>query len=188
VAFQAKIESLPEGDVRASGRQRLLLRSSVDVGEGRRIEAVIRDISLTGFLLELDAELRPDSEVSVEITEGETRFARVVWISGKLHGCTFEQPISRSDLKKVQAASRVIWPQFSNLNEGPHLRSRERATDHNAVPSQAKLATTNYYDLSEDSEQEVSHSLSAGQRLQIIFGLAALTWAVIGAIAWLLLR
>lgn len=186
MAVHARLESLGSDEQRNSGRERLLLHTKVDLAEGHSVSAPILNISLTGLLVELKYELPLNSQISLEIAKGVKRPARVVWSDGGLHGCTFEKPISRSDLRKVQVASPVVWPRFAALNEGAHLRDEFRVSKSAAVRSHGIAAAATFPEFFQDYEQQVQ-SLSAGQRLQIIFGLAVATWAVIGLLAWQLL-
>jgi hypothetical protein len=188
VAFQARLISLPEAEDRAVGRHRLLLQSSVGI-DGCRYEAVVRDISLSGLLMDLDAELRQESQVTIELGQDLVRVARVAWVCGNLHGCTFEQPISPAEMKQIQSESRVIWPQFSKSTGGPHLRkSSDRVAHQDAALAPATVLTAPFPDSIGDGEEDFSHSFSPGRRLQIIFGLAAFSWTLVCLPAWLLLR
>ncbi len=186
MAVHARLESLGSDEERSSGRERLLLHAKVDLAEGGIVSAPILNISLTGLLLKLESKLRLNSEISFEIAKGVKCVARVVWSSAGLHGCTFEKPISRSDLKKVQVSSPVVWPRFTAPSEGSHLRNEYRVSKSTAVRSHGTAAAAIFPTEFQDYEQQV-HSLSAGQRLQIIFGLAVATWAAIGLLTWQLL-
>lgn len=58
----------------------------------------IRDLSLTGLLVETSAELEAGDRFDVELPHvGRTR-ATVVWHDARLRGCKFERPIPKAAL------------------------------------------------------------------------------------------
>jgi hypothetical protein len=131
--------------------------------------------------MEIECALGRDIEVSLEVTHGVSRAARIVWVGGGLYGCTFDKAISRSDLKKVEAASRVVWPQFTETNAGSHLRSLDWITEDDVTRLQVAAQTAESHAACVYYEQDVTRSLSATGRLQIIFALGVTTWAIIGS-------
>jgi hypothetical protein len=65
------------------------------LGLGAGGEAVtLRDISLTGMLLETSTAMLVGAGFEVELPHAGIVWAVVVWNSGEFYGCEFENPIS----------------------------------------------------------------------------------------------
>jgi hypothetical protein len=195
VAVHAKIHKLEAGDERDAGRRRLLLHADVNVMDRGTVRALVHNLSTTGFLIEIEAELVVGSEVTLELTDDIVRSAKVVWSSGTFYGCTFDQPISTADLKSVLAASPVIWPQFATSNTGPDSRKGQDPGLAEPAPgvgtvtvgAGASLHSGDSLTAPEFPKADGEEPLSAGRRLQVIFILAVAAWCLIGLSAWLLL-
>ena len=77
------------------GERRRALRRVMRLGLGAEGEAVtVRDISLTGMLLETSAAMLVGAGFEVELPHAGTVGAVVVWNCGEFYGCEFEHPIS----------------------------------------------------------------------------------------------
>lgn len=96
------------GDVCPRARRfRLLLEAEGTHISGARMPVTIHNLSATGLLLETMFTMDIDEMLDVELPEcGETR-ARVVWESGRLYGCAFEEPVPASVLSAAQLRSVV---------------------------------------------------------------------------------
>jgi PilZ domain-containing protein len=76
------------------------------LGLGAEGEAVtVRDISLTGMLLETSTAMLVGASFEVELPHAGTVGAVVVWNSGEFYGCEFEDPISVAALSAARLQS-----------------------------------------------------------------------------------
>jgi PilZ domain len=83
----------PEGDRRRAARRILRL------GVGAAGDWVtVRDISLTGLLLETSSAMAVGARFELELPRAGAITAVVVWSSGTFYGCEFDQPISQAAL------------------------------------------------------------------------------------------
>lgn len=78
-------------DRRYAVRRPLRLATSLSSSDAG---AMIRDLSVTGVLLETDLEVSIDDPLLVEIPNLGYIRALIVWNSGRFVGCKFEEPIS----------------------------------------------------------------------------------------------
>jgi hypothetical protein len=84
------------------GERRQSVRRALRLGVGTPGDSVtIRDISLTGMLLEASKPMLVGSSFEIELPHAGVVGAAVVWNSGEFYGCEFEHPIS---LAAVSAA------------------------------------------------------------------------------------
>lgn len=91
----------PDADVRRDFRRTLLLAATGATSAGNAA-VTIHNISVTGLLLQTEASLVQGESIDVELPHaGKTR-ARVVWSSGRFHGCAFVAPISHAALSAAQ--------------------------------------------------------------------------------------
>jgi hypothetical protein len=75
--------------------RRRSVRRALMLGAGAAGESVtIRDISLTGMLLETAKPMLVGASFEVEIPHAGAVSALVVWNSGEYYGCEFDRPIS----------------------------------------------------------------------------------------------
>ncbi len=75
--------------------RRRSVRRALRLGAGAAGESVtIRDISLTGMLLETMKPMLVGASFEVEIPHAGAVSALVVWNSGEYYGCEFDRPIS----------------------------------------------------------------------------------------------
>jgi len=132
----------------------------------------ILDLSTSGFLLETDQPLTAGSYLIVEMPGAVSKVCKTVWNSGKLHGATFSEPLSDTDLQVLISSSSVIWPSFGG---GTHQTSFVELAD----PS------SKIFDLPPIDEGE---KLPFAIRFRIIVGISGSLWALIGVAIWLALR
>ncbi|AKH41068.1 PilZ domain protein [Croceibacterium atlanticum] len=87
----------PIGDRRRKSRKRLRLQALHTADpQANQEEVLIHDLSETGLLLESSLQLKVGETVQVDLPTLKQVSARIVWQSGKLYGCQFNQPIPRS--------------------------------------------------------------------------------------------
>ena len=60
--------------------------------------AIVRDLSLTGALLETPVELSVGDALAISLPSAEENNLRIIWNSGSFYGCEFEQPITEAVL------------------------------------------------------------------------------------------
>ncbi len=77
-------------------------------GEGAQVR--IHNISSTGLLLECEARLAEGDLLNVDLPEAGVTRAKVVWQSGSLNGCRFDEPVSTATLSAAQLRSAVVAP------------------------------------------------------------------------------
>jgi hypothetical protein len=88
------------------GERRRALRRVMRLGLGAEGEAVtVRDISLTGMLLETSAAMLVGAGFEVELPHAGTVGAVVVWNCGEFYGCEFEHPISVASVSAARLQS-----------------------------------------------------------------------------------
>jgi hypothetical protein len=88
------------------------------LGLGAEGEAVtVRDISLTGMLLETSTAMLVGASFEVELPHAGTVGAVVVWNSGEFYGCEFEHPISVAAVSAARLQSEGPRPQ--DASSGP---------------------------------------------------------------------
>jgi hypothetical protein len=100
VRLQAHFEEQDPGhrEQRASARRELRLDLPGHTLAAGEAAVTIRDISLTGLLIETPAQLACGDSFQIELPEGGQVEAKVVWNSGLLFGCEFDRPISPASL------------------------------------------------------------------------------------------
>jgi hypothetical protein len=88
------------------GERRRSVRRVMKLGLGGAGESVtVRDISLTGMLLETPAAMLVGASFEVELPHAGIVGAVVVWNSGEFYGCEFEYPISVAALSAARLHS-----------------------------------------------------------------------------------
>jgi len=95
-----------EGSLRAQ-RRVLRLETEGALASGDATKVMIHNVSATGLLLECDISLDIDETIEVELPEAGATVARIVWSSGRLHGCEFAAPVSQATLSAAQLRSAV---------------------------------------------------------------------------------
>ena len=88
------------------GERRRSVRRVMKLGLGGSGDSVtVRDISLTGMLLEMPAAMLVGAGFEVELPHAGVVGAVVVWNSGEFYGCEFEYPISVAALSAARLQS-----------------------------------------------------------------------------------
>ena len=92
-------------DERSSERRSLLLEASGVLPGGVEANVIIHNISAAGLLLETDLPLREGEALLLDLPEVGAVPAIIVWQSGNLYGCAFEQALAPATLAAVQLRS-----------------------------------------------------------------------------------
>lgn len=129
----------------------------------------ILDLSTSGVLLATDQPLRAGSCLIVEMPGETSKICKTVWNSGKLHGATFSEPLSQSELHDLVRSSSLAWPSFGS---GAHPASSEQPADPLS-------------EIVDDPGVDEGEKLPAAIRMMIIVGTSAAMWATIGVGIWL---
>lgn len=97
----------PGADARGSARRKISLFAQGTHGDGSGIDVLIHNISESGLLLESDAELGVGDRVEIDLPHTGEVAADIMWVSNRLAGCRFENPISSATLSAAQLRSAV---------------------------------------------------------------------------------
>ena len=95
------IHTLPT-DARKSERRALFLEVSGVLPGGLEANVLIHNISASGLLMETEVELGEDEKLILDLPEAGAVRAAIVWHSGFLFGCAFEQPLDPKALAGVE--------------------------------------------------------------------------------------
>jgi transcriptional regulator with XRE-family HTH domain len=109
MALQARIDPVP-GDVkgqRSAPRRELLLETSGSLPGGVEANVTIHNISLAGLLIETREPLGEGDTLKVDLPDAGQVDARIVWASGQLYGCAFEQALGQGALAATQLRAPV---------------------------------------------------------------------------------
>lgn len=98
---------LERSDQARRDAQRLTLRFETVGGResGEVLPVRVHNASRTGLLLECEAELSVDEGIDIDFPHAGVTPARVVWASGTLYGCRFDEPISPGTLAAAELRS-----------------------------------------------------------------------------------
>ena len=138
------------------GRQsvRRTLRLSVPaLSSWSPVDVLLRNISLTGMLIETNAGLEIGQSIEVDLPQAGKTAALVAWASGSLFGCQFAVPISAG---AVSAA--LLRAPFGDAPAPSEAPSPELVRQRHPAPDQ---------------------ELSLRKKTLIIVGLTAILWAAI---------
>ena len=117
--------------------RRRAVRRSLKLGAGTSDKRVtIRDISLTGMLLETSTPMLVGSGFQVELPHVGAVAAVVVWSSGEFIGCEFDRPVSPA---AVSAARLQSAPEEGQAPANPDPVSELRALNADIEELAARL-------------------------------------------------
>ena len=109
MALKAHLEqsSLPASgeDRRQTERRALFLEASGTLPGGLEANVLIHNISPSGLLLETEMALAAEELLILDLPEAGAVRAVVVWQSGELFGCAFEQALDQAALAAVELRS-----------------------------------------------------------------------------------
>lgn len=92
-------------EVAAHRERRGAARRSLKLGTSGPCPVTVRDISLTGMLIESSLPMLVGATFELDLPHDEAVPAVVVWNSGEFYGCEFHQPITAAALSAAQLRS-----------------------------------------------------------------------------------
>lgn len=112
MALKAHLDTRSQSTEDNRGRERrsLLLATSGALPSGKDANVTVHNVSQTGMLLETSLPLEDGARLAVELPEVGAVGAVVVWGSGMLFGCRFEEEISPGTLSAVQLRASAPLP------------------------------------------------------------------------------
>ena len=96
------VSAAPAVDARRHPRRALRLETSGTLPEGIEANVTIHNISLAGLLIETDLPLDVGEVLAVDLPEVGPVGAEIVWESGHLFGCAFQQALGEAALAAAQ--------------------------------------------------------------------------------------
>lgn len=106
MAILAELDLEPEaGERRSAVRRRLRLVSDGAVPSSAGARVIIRDLSVSGLLIESSAPLSVGEQLVLSLPEAGATEAIVVWDSGRYFGCKFTKPIANAAVSAAQLMS-----------------------------------------------------------------------------------
>lgn len=78
---------------RASGRSEISIPAQLQGPQGERVGAVVRNLSIDGFMAEASATFPIGQYIWLHLPEGESMRARVIWALNRRLGATFADRI-----------------------------------------------------------------------------------------------
>jgi transcriptional regulator with XRE-family HTH domain len=108
MALSAQMEeaSLSPGRSREP-RRKITLQAAGALSSGDSTDVTVHNISATGMLIESSQSLAIGEELAIDLPDAEATRASVVWTSGPLHGCQFQEPVSNAVLSAAQLRGAV---------------------------------------------------------------------------------
>ncbi len=158
--LNAKLKPIETDEERGADRYRLLLPASIETAEADAGDAIIRDLSSGGFLIECGTQLAVGAEVTLEIPGAGVAVGDIIWASGSFSGGEFRKPLTLAELAAARSSSAVVWPDFVPRS----------AADRDAPAGETPLV---HQVRVEDSRLPLAH------RFQIIVGASVLLWVPI---------
>lgn len=112
---------------RSAARREMKLRTRRSSAAGNATDALIRNLSTTGMLLETAAELAVGEKIVIALPHMGNASAKIVWAGDDLFGCAFDSPLSDAAVSAAQLRSEpqlqsdeARLPAFANIHESPH--------------------------------------------------------------------
>ncbi len=106
-------------DARKHERRALFLEASGILPGGLEANVIIHNISIAGLLLETEEALAADERLVLDLPEAGIVRAAVVWQSGFLYGCAFEQQLEHKALAAVELRADAPALPFGPTLEAP---------------------------------------------------------------------
>jgi hypothetical protein len=131
-------------------------------------ELSVLDISISGFLLETGEPLPVKTSFIVELPDGVCKVCRIVWSSGRFRGAVFSEALSEAELQNIIVAS------VARLSRPDEHIQQGAPSDHDIIDDWEPR-----HEAANDDDK-----LPFAARVRIIFGSAAILWAVAGSLAW----
>src|SRR3954454_19989542 len=127
--LSAKLESLDvQLDKRIAGRRHLSLQVAGSGESEQNFNAIVRDLSQTGFLMESSVNLTRGEMIYVELPRRGRVSAEVAWTDGHRAGCRFVQSISSGsvsaallgalpDLRGALASNMIVQSSLAEASD-----------------------------------------------------------------------
>jgi transcriptional regulator with XRE-family HTH domain len=80
----------------------LRLETSGTLPEGEEANVTVHNLSAAGLLIETDLELKEGDALAIAMPDLGPVGAEIVWASGRLYGCAFEQALGEAALAAAQ--------------------------------------------------------------------------------------
>ncbi|MEM1196658.1 MAG: helix-turn-helix domain-containing protein [Pseudomonadota bacterium] len=123
MALKAHLENGPKEagrvDARKHERRALFLEASGVLPGGLEANVIIHNISIAGLLMETEMPLATDERLVLDLPEAGAVRASVVWQSGFLYGCAFEQHLDQKALSAVELRADAPALPFGPSLEAP---------------------------------------------------------------------
>ena len=176
---QAITGTFATGNQRYADRRVLRLKAQLSAEDARE-GALIHNLSSTGMLLSAQSGLSVGETIAIELPDGESRNAEIVWADEGLFGCRFDKPLTQAALSAAflranpEPAADAMKPEPAAQLE--RLKQHWAMEGETAAP--AKLSVVRTAALEEEK-------LPLGQRGWVIIGLSLSTWIVAATITYL---
>jgi transcriptional regulator with XRE-family HTH domain len=92
---------------RGDERRTLLLDAEGTPPSGKASQVLIHNLSATGLLIECEMTLTSGETIAIDLPEAGSTEAHIIWSSGRLHGCAFEEPLGKAALSAAELRSAV---------------------------------------------------------------------------------
>ncbi|MEM9502015.1 MAG: helix-turn-helix domain-containing protein [Pseudomonadota bacterium] len=138
MALKAHLDPVANQDgQRRQPRRELQLETSGVLPGGMEANVTIHNISAAGLLLETKVALSEGETFAVDLPEIGQVNAAIVWVSGDLYGCAFEETLGQAALAATQLRAGTAAPE--NLIAQPAGRSFRPTTRELSEPLGIKL-------------------------------------------------
>lgn len=119
MALKAHLEPKSESqDARRNPRRALRLETSGSLPGGAEANVVVHNISAAGLLIETELPLDVGDTLAIDLPQVGPVGAEIVWQSGHLSGCAFQQALGEAALSAAQLRSAVPETVSPPENEG----------------------------------------------------------------------
>lgn len=151
-------------DGRGTARRDLRLQTG-GIAEGGIAQVLIHNLSITGALIETEAELETGDWIELELPHAGGRTAAVVWSDDGLYGCRFAEPLTKGAISAALLRS-----------------SAPPAEPARAGPGASDMKTT-AFDNDYEPEAGRDDKLHPAMRLLVIAVFTLACWAAIFALS-----
>lgn len=163
VELKARIRAaIVHGDARTNSRRQLNLQVSAREPASTSILVVVRNLSISGLLIETDEKLAIGDVIEFELPVAGSRLASVVWARSNQFGCKFNEPISQGSVSAALLQSPIEGSAWPDLGSEP-------AED---------------FELGSDVDNH-SNDLPISTKFWIIVSLTIVSWGLVGGLVML---
>lgn len=125
--------------------------------------ALLHDLSVSGLLIETADTLAIGEVFQIDLPEANGQFAEVIWHTGQLYGCRFQQPIS-----KAAVSASLLRSSPAGAVEAMLLDAHPSAFSSGQVDYRVANVAAQYL---------------RKNRLLVLLGLSMISWSVIALVA-----